>query len=123
MNPEEKQLIRNEIDKYFKTIRFTDSWLSHTLKPIIELPDDGFELRNLSSINIDQDSINQIAPDCFNFGGSAKALYIDPASNIKGEVNVEIGGHAFIETKWDRTQVREVELTHLHRTAEIIPKA
>lgn len=121
MTDEKKQIIANEIDKYFRSRIIDCAWFSRHLKPDIEMPDDGFEPQNMSYIKIDEESIKQLGDDLYGFSGSSKVLFKDKASTIGTSINVEFGGQAITITADDRTWVKNVLLTRFHRMSDILP--
>lgn len=121
MTKEEKQVIAIEVHKYFISGRIDGGWFSRHLNPDIEMPDDGFEPQKMSDIKIDEESIKPLRDDLYGFSGSAKVLFVDPASSVGTSANVEFAGQALTTTTNDRTKVEDVLLTGFRRTTDIIP--
>lgn len=121
MTQEEKQVIANEIDKYFKSISVNHQWLSSHIRLDIEMPDDGFESEKMSGIKINEDSISQIGSDKFVFRGEGKVLFIEKVSKVGTKAEVEFKGIAFTVIINGRLLVTDVILTSFHRITDLLP--
>lgn len=121
MKKDDKDVIANEVEKYFLIRRINRSWFSQHLDPLVELPDDGFEPHNMTDIKIDKESIKGLGKDLYVFNGRSTVLFKDKASGVGSDAEVEFGGEAYTSTGEGRTLVDEILLTSFHRTTDLLP--
>jgi hypothetical protein len=122
ITPEKQKLIQQEIaiaiDKELRELR---DFGSHINLAII-LPDDGFVVKEIRDIKIDEDSIKadfhrfkSIDGDlpCYSFSGKGLLMKDEPVSGISYSCDVVFAGYALATKVEERFVVYDIKITSL----------
>lgn len=110
---EKKQIVANEIDKYFCSCKDISSLVNLAR----DWGNDGFVLTGMTACEIDQDSIKLCASksgiDQYAFSAKATLTFTDPASNFSHHEDHIIGGYASLKRSNGRDFVNDLTITSI----------